>query len=806
MTGLWQERHGVDIPNSRVTMQLFHEDYVIIISIVGSALTAAHLFYSIKIAIRRQELAYAGDAAAAKRIILPCYKPLVRGILLFYLLFSVALSLTFVNPDLDVHRLVQYYAFSLLTVYSITPVMLVQTSVSAAAFWRTFYTILPYWALNTLVFGLVDVGGTTARICRILFIISATLPPLILSVGILTKRISSRVQLGSNSNRNSTELLLIYSLVFGCVFSAGMGCGDAMGDTGATLHSSADQNDCGAICDVTMVVLTFFLNQLFPFALYRTLLADTKFWRGLGKHNQGGIMVDDALRATGVNLHRPTMELAVASTTLQSALAEIHDLTVDFAFLALEQEVGQGATARVFRGRYKKKVVAVKLSTPPEITEEVLETFLKEAKISALFRHRNIVRFIGICVRPPQIGMVFEFCDGGALKSHLQRHPQLWNPPLQRLRGCLDMARAVQALHQLGFLHRDIKADNFFVGRKLVVKLGDFGEARRIPTQRLQQLRQQQQQQPGGAASASTSSSSGYHEYLRRTVFSGARDSESHLSSDDPFGTGDGDDDDEALDGDAGDRPSVSASKRMTILGTVAFMAPELVNNARVYSEKIDIYALGVAFWELWTLGSDPYADASTFQIYAKVQKGERPSLPDDAPLAFQELLTACWAEEEESRPSATQLVMRLQTVIHGLQANGGTADDADVSAQDAAELDFAGDDDDGSLDAPRETGFFANVFRLSQRVHSPSTATAAAAATTKEPSTASVSTASVSSAGRRGSFLMSLQAAARTTSSASASAAADGDSAIKAGDMVEMVSPAIADTTSPIHEELSDE
>lgn len=792
-------------------MQLFHEDYVIIISIVGSALTAAHLFYSIRIAIRRQELAYAGDAAAAKRIILPCYKPLVRGILLFYLLFAVALSLTFVNPDLDVHRLVQYYAFSLLTVYSITPVMLVQTSVSAAAFWRTFYTILPYWILNTVVFGLVDVGGTTAQVCRVLFIVSSTLPPLILSVGILTKRISSRVQLGSNSNRNSTELLLVYSVVFGCVFSAGMGCGDAMGDTGATLHSSTDKNDCGAICDVAMVVLTFFLNQLFPFALYRTLLADTKFWRGLGKHNQGGLMVDDALRATGVNLHRPTMELAVASTTLQSALAEIHDLTVDFAFLALEQEVGQGATARVFRGRYKKKVVAVKLSTPPEITEDVLETFLKEAKISALFRHRNIVRFIGICVRPPQIGMVFEFCDGGALKSHLQRHPQLWKPPLQRLRGCLDMARAVQALHQLGFIHRDIKADNFFVGRKLVVKLGDFGEARRIPTQRLQQLRQQQQQQqptsssPGVTSSVSSSGGSGYHDYLRRTVFSGTRDSESHLS-DDPFSTGDGYDEDEAVDGDgAGDRASVSASKRMTILGTVAFMAPELVNNARVYSEKIDIYALGVALWELWTLGSDPYADASTFQIYAKVQKGERPPLPDDAPAAFQELLTSCWAEEEDSRPSATQLVMRLQSIIRGLQANGGTNDDGETSAHDTADLDVGGDDDDGSLDAPRETGFFANVFRLSQRIHSPSTATATS--TTKQPSTASISTTSVGSAGRRGSFLTSLQAAARTTSSASTSTAPDGgDSALKSGDMVEMVAPAIADTTSPIHDGLTNE
>lgn len=468
-------------------MKFAHEHYVVIGSILGSMFTAVHLFFSIRIAMRRQELAYAGDEAAAKRIILPCYKPLVRGLLLFYLTFSCALALTYVNPEVDVHRIVQYYCFSLLTTYCITPVMLVQTSVSRKAFWRTFFIILPYWLGNTILFALVDVPGEASLAFAAMFIACATIPPFVLAAGILTKTISSRVQLGSNSNRNTTEVLLLYSLSFGLIFSMGLGCSNT--------PDSVIPHNCNVTNDIVMVFVTFVINQLYPFALYRTLLADTKFWRGIGKHNQSGFAIDEALRATGVNLHRPTMEFNVASTTLQSVMADIHDITIDFAFLALEKEIGQGATARVFCAKYRKKMVAVKLSTPAEITEEVLDVFVSEAKISSLFKHRNIVQFMGICVRPPQIGMVFEFCEGGSLKTHMQKNPHLWAAPTTRLRGCLDAARALQHLHGHGYIHRDVKAENFFVARKLVVKLGDFGESTRIPHRQYHQQKQQQLQQ-----------------------------------------------------------------------------------------------------------------------------------------------------------------------------------------------------------------------------------------------------------------------------------------------------------------------
>lgn len=178
-------------------------------------------------------------------------------------------------------------------------------------------------------------------------------------------------------------------------------------------------------------------------------------------------------------------------------------------------------------------------------------------------------------------------------------------------------------------MHRDLKAENFFVGRKNVVKLGDFGESTHVPRHTTPA--------PGGA------------------------------------------------------------QKRMTILGTVAFMAPELIAASKQYTEAIDIYALAITLWEIWT-GQDPYDDISQFDIYTKVSEGYRPPLPANAPPGFHDVLQAGWHAQAESRPDASRFLTMMQEVRDRFAGGSGGAGDAEGHADDNGE-------DEGEGGSPPKKG-----------------------------------------------------------------------------------------------------
>ncbi|KAJ8505974.1 hypothetical protein OPV22_006860 [Ensete ventricosum] len=89
--------------------------------------------------------------------------------------------------------------------------------------------------------------------------------------------------------------------------------------------------------------------------------------------------------------------------------------------------------------------------------------------------------------------------------------------------------------------------------------------------------------------------------------------------------------------------------------GTPEWMAPELIRN-EPFTEKCDIFSLGVIIWELCTLNRPWEGIPSVQVIYTVANEGTRLEIPE-GPLG--KLISDCWAEPDE-RPSCQEILARL--------------------------------------------------------------------------------------------------------------------------------------------------
>eukprot|EP01126_Amoeba_proteus_P008356 TRINITY_DN1308_c0_g2_i3.p1 TRINITY_DN1308_c0_g2~~TRINITY_DN1308_c0_g2_i3.p1 ORF type:complete len:232 (+),score=55.60 TRINITY_DN1308_c0_g2_i3:912-1607(+) len=101
-------------------------------------------------------------------------------------------------------------------------------------------------------------------------------------------------------------------------------------------------------------------------------------------------------------------------------------------------------------------------------------------------------------------------------------------------------------------------------------------------------------------------------------------------------------------------------------VGTVAWVAPEIINQKkRNYTEKADIYSLGVILWELISRQM-PFADLEAFAIPIQVNKGKRPSpVPKTITKDYRKLVKKCWGPKPESRPTASHIVTILEAIYN---------------------------------------------------------------------------------------------------------------------------------------------
>jgi hypothetical protein len=143
------------------------------------------------------------------------------------------------------------------------------------------------------------------------------------------------------------------------------------------------------------------------------------------------------------------------------------------------EELGRGAMGVVYRARQvslKRDVALKMILAGGHAGEQERQRFMAEAEVIASVQHPGIVQVFDFGTSDGLPYLVLEFCPGSTLAARLAGKPL---PPTAAARLIAQIADAVQAAHERGVVHRDLKPGNVLLTADGSPKVADFGLARR---------------------------------------------------------------------------------------------------------------------------------------------------------------------------------------------------------------------------------------------------------------------------------------------------------------------------------------
>lgn len=135
-----------------------------------------------------------------------------------------------------------------------------------------------------------------------------------------------------------------------------------------------------------------------------------------------------------------------------------------------EKDGGKGTLANISLGK-----------TESVLTMMLLQ-FQTELQIHSKMRHPHIVRFHRAFTFQSSIYVILELCPNGSVMDMVRKRKSLTLPEVRRI--MIQLCGAVKYLHKRHVAHRDLKMGNLFLDHNMDIKVGDFGLAAMIMSEK----------------------------------------------------------------------------------------------------------------------------------------------------------------------------------------------------------------------------------------------------------------------------------------------------------------------------------